>query len=437
MMHRTNHFAGVDRRNFLALGASWAAGLGVGIFDSRLVAQESPPRLRRVWLRLLLNQVEEDLRAGKKLTDQARYLAGLTGVKYLYLDEEHGDLILEGPAEDKWQTRQDGIVVGEKTGQPRLQLDDLAVAWRNANSRNPPPSVSLEHRQESIQRVQEIIRGTPQPTTAAARADFNRRLQEAWGPQDAVTGGVPTNTRFNKVMVDADWEMKRLSLGLSDPEIEKFPTYIDLEFQDLRRRVLAEGVNARKPDGGSRFWFFPAYTEFAHSEKRDAIEIPGDPVQLLTESHFRNIAQARQIALEPSAAAKEFVGAFTKNYTALAQKNPLFADLRNLFDWVAVVRLILMLDAPQRIGWDLAFLGQRYPIAELQVPGTMPGQVALRHAEVKIAQGLVSLVFPARGGVSIDLERSLRADHFRYDPRLQARARKVSVDRPTDPKFWR
>jgi hypothetical protein len=435
MMHRDIHIADFDRRSFLGLSAACAAGLGMGRSDSPLAAQEPAPRLRRIWLRLLLNQVEEDLRAGKKLTDQERYLAGLTGVKYLYLDEENRDLILEGPAEDKWQAREDGIVIGEKTGQPLLQLDDFAIAWRNAIGANPPPSVSLEHRQESIQRIQEFIRGTPQPKTAAARTDYTRRMQEAWGPQDAVTGGVPTNTRFNKVMVDADWEMKRISLGLSDTGVEKFPTYVDLAFDDWRRRVMAEGVNARKPEGGSRFWFFPAYTEFAHSEKRDAVEIPGEPVELLTETHFQNIAQGRQIAQEPSAAAKDFVKAFTTKYPAVAQKNPLFADLRNLFDWVAVTRLIRLLDAPSRIGWDLGFLAKGYPVTALQVPATMPGQVALRHADVKVAQGTASLVFPARGGVSIDVERSMRSTRFRFDKRLGARANAAVTDRPAKSKF--
>ena len=437
MMHRELQFASLDRRSFLALGISAAAGLRTAFFDSRLAAQEPQPRLRRVWLRLLVNQVDEDLRAGKKPSDQARYLAGLTGVKYLYLDEEHGDLILEGPAEDKWQVREDAIVVGDKTGQPLLQLDDLAVAWRNAIGTNPPPSVSLEHRQESIQRVQEFIRATQQPKTAAARTDYGRRLQESWGPQDAVTGGVPVNTRFNKVMVDADWEMKRISLGLLDTGVEQFPTYVDLAFEDWRRRVMAEGLKARKPEGGSRFWFFPAYADFAHSEKQDAVEIPRDPVELLTETHFRNIAQGKQIAQEPSVAARDFVRAFTTNYGAVAENNPLFADLRNLFDWVAVTRLIRLLDAPRRIGWDMGFLGKGYPVAELKVPATMPGQVALRHAEVKVAQGTASLVFPARGGVSIDVDRTVSPEHFRVDPRLAIRVRVACGGRPLDSRFWR
>jgi hypothetical protein len=85
----------------------------------------------------------------------------------------------------------------------------------------------------------------------------------------------------------------------------------------------------------------------------------------------------------------------------------------------------------------LGFLANGYTVTELQVPATMPGQVALRHAEVKVAKGTASLVFPARGGVSIDVEHSLRPDHFRAGRRLAARARSVLAHRPFKSEFWR
>ena len=427
----------MERRKFLSQTGKLAALAWIGRVPTEVLCQEvSGGHQRRVWLRLLLEMVEQDVRAGRELSEQKRFLAGLTGVRHIYLDEERRDLILEGPAEDRWQIQADGSVLGETTGQPLLQLDDFAVAWRNTVTGALPPSVSLEHRRESVERIQQIIRGTPHPTTAAARAEFTQKLQQAWGPQDAVTGGVPTNTRFNQVMVEADWEMKRISLGLVDPGVEGLPTYIDLEFRDLRRRVLSEGVAARKPDGGSRFWFFPAYAEFTRTEKFDAVEVPGDPVQLLTESHFRNLAQGRQITQEPSPAAMEFVAAFTRQFSALSLKNPLFADLRNLFDWVAVSRVIHMMETPRRLGWDLGFLRQGFPVSELNVPGTKPGQIALRHAEVKTKQGLASLAFPARGGVSMDVRPMPHLARAQHHKQLERRAQNTIVRPPAPGRFW-
>jgi hypothetical protein len=413
------------------LGCS--AGIRAQAFGS---ASQPALRQRRVWLRLLLNQVEQDVRGGKGMSEQQRYLAGLTRVRHLYVVEDQQDLILEGPAEDHWEVQQGGMVLGATSGHPVLQLDDLAVAWRNATQNAPPPSVSLEHRQESVRRIQEIIRSAAQLGTPAARDEFTRRLEQAWGVQDAVTGGVPPDTRFNKVMVDADWEMKRISLGRSDPGIADFPTYVDLEFDDLRGRVEAEGVRARKPPGGSRFWFFPAYADFARTEKFDAVAIPDDPVELLTESHFRNLAQGKQIAQEPTAAARQFVAAFTEHYQAIAQANPLYAELRNLFDWVAIVRLIRLIDVPRRLGWDSRFLVQGYPIAPVQVFRTMPGVVAVRHAQVPTEQGMANVVLPAWGGVSMDMEPCLRHARFPLERSLGLRWQAAAADRPGGSRWF-
>ena len=431
----------VDRRSVLCAGAAWVAGstmLAGGTPSRARAAQDEPLRTRRLWLRLLLEQVEKDARAGRGLTDEERYLVGLTRVKFLYVDEERRDLVLEGPAEDKWEVRPDGMAVGAASKQPLLQLDDFAVAWRNANDGSPPPSMSLESRQESVDRAQQYIRTTARPKTAPERAEYTRGMRQAWGPQDVVTAGVPQNTRFNKVMSDADWEMKRLSLGLGEPSIKEIPAYVDLEFDDLRRRVRADGVNAKKPDGRSRFWFFPADVEFLQSEKRDAVAIPEHPVQLLTETRYRTITQELGAAQEPTPAAKGFVDALTKHYATLAAANPLYAELRNLFDWVAIARLIKLLDVPRRTGLDLRYLLRGgYTVRELDVPTTMPGQVVVRHAEIQTAQGVAAVLFPARGGVTIDAERLLRSHQFRIAAELADRNGRALAAGPAPARFWR
>jgi hypothetical protein len=411
------------RRQLIRQAGYAVAGLAAAPFASA-VPQDNAAPTRRIWLRLLTELVEADVRAGKKITEEQRFLGGLTSIKFVYLDERNKDVILEGPAEDKWVSRDDAIVIGERTGRPLLQLDDFAIAWRNTIEKKGAPEVSLDPRRESTQRIQEAIRSTKQPSTERERADYTQKLRDVWGPQDAVTRGVPTNSRFNKIMVDADWEMKRISLGLSDTGIDGFPNYADIEFDAWRRRVLAEGIQARRPEGGSRFWFYPAYSEFEHSEKLDAVEIPGNAVQLLTESHFRNLAGGGlQVKDKPSETAKEFVGGFTRLYPELAKRNPLFADLHNLFDWVAVSRLLQSIDAPRRIGWDLGFLARGFPVNKIDVPPTMPGQVSVLHAEVKLAKGLATLVMPARSRISMEVRsRTPRTGTTRWIPKRSLQA---------------
>ncbi len=427
----------IRRRTFLRTlryAASAAVVLGA---RGRVPAQEPAPRLRRVWLRLLLDQVAERVRAGQRPTEEERYLAGLTGVRYLYVDAEQGDVILEGPADRAWRVRAaDGMVLGAESRRPLLQLDDLAVAYRNARDSSPPPSVSLEPRPESQQRVQEALRAAGHPATERARDKLADDLREAWGPQDVATGGVPVRTRFNRVMADADWEMKRISLGESDPGVEGIVPYADREFDAWRRRVVASGAAMRHPAAGSRFWFYPAYAEFERSETGDAVAIPGDAVQLLTESHFRTIAEPRQVMPEPTPAAREFARAFTENYAAVADAQPLYADLRNLFDWVAVVRLLRLLDAARRTGWDFAFLERGYPVADVPVERTKPGLITLKHGTAKTPRGQYDLVFPAWGGVAIDVDQAVRPERLRVSLPLGSLAARARAARPTRAGAW-
>ena len=393
------------------------------------MAEAGPLRTRRIWLRRLFELVQDNLRAGVPITEQQRHLAGLTRVQYLYVDEQQGDLILEGPAEDRWESRQDGIALGKVSGQPLLELDDFAVAWRNAAEGARPPSVSLDVRPEARQRVAQVIRRAGHPASAAARRRLQQQLQQAWGEQDAISGGVPQDTRFHKVMVDADWQMKRISLGLLKTALQ-MAAYVDLEFRDLERRVRSAGARARKPPGGSRFWFYPAYSEFARSDDSGAVEIPDQAVGLLTESHFLTLGQNPRALPNPSPAARQFAEAFSANYSAIANDQPIYAYLRNLFDWVAIARIIQLLGIPGRIGWDLGFVRSGFPVQRVPTPRTMPGLVAVRHGQIQTPQGIADLVFPARGGVAMDLAKHFELDRWRLDPGLRRRHQAVLAARP-------
>jgi len=94
----------------------------------------APVELRNVSLRGL-----EAAIAGAKpenfnqLPDEVKYLAGLQRIQYLVLSPEDNDILLVGPAEG-WKVDDGGNVIGVTTGQPVLQLEDLAMAFRTVNA---------------------------------------------------------------------------------------------------------------------------------------------------------------------------------------------------------------------------------------------------------------------------------------------------------------
>ena len=93
---------------------------------------QEPAKLRSVSLRKLEQAIYHCARNGQPLPDAIRYLAGLQRVQYVFVYPDQHDIVLAGPAEG-WKLNAEGEVVGNVSGRPVLQLDDLVVALRGAD----------------------------------------------------------------------------------------------------------------------------------------------------------------------------------------------------------------------------------------------------------------------------------------------------------------
>src|SRR5688572_5754507 len=98
--------------------------------DSDLAATSA---LRKISLRRLSTAIDEHRQKREPLTDALQNLAGLTRVQFIFVYADQQDIVLAGPAEG-WRIDDRGNVVGQTTGQPVLQLDDLLVALRTAKA---------------------------------------------------------------------------------------------------------------------------------------------------------------------------------------------------------------------------------------------------------------------------------------------------------------
>src|SRR5262245_35047592 len=122
MLRETSGLAPADlRRRLEAGGDESPASLGV--------ASASP--LRKISLRRLEHLVAELHEQSQPVPADIRYLAGLTSVKYVFIDPDAADVVLAGPAEG-WDVLPTGDIVGSESHRPVLQLDDLVVALRYA-----------------------------------------------------------------------------------------------------------------------------------------------------------------------------------------------------------------------------------------------------------------------------------------------------------------
>lgn len=209
--------------------------------------------IRKISLRALEAACQHYLTENSgKLPDDLKYLGGLQRVEYVFVYPEQNDIVIAGPAEG-WKIDGAGNVVGETTGRPVLQLDDLVIALRCVTSaRDGGISCSINPTAAGMQALNAVLeqqRASRQPLNRNA---LEPKMQQAFGPQQIALTGVPVNSHFARVLVAADYRMKRLAMKLDPSPLRGFPSYVDLlknESSEVRTSTaLVDGLQL--PAGG-------------------------------------------------------------------------------------------------------------------------------------------------------------------------------------------
>ncbi len=110
-------------------------------------------------------------------------------------------------------------VVGTVTGGSTMRLVDLIVAMRSVESaRQAGITCSIEPTPEGRRRLQQLLRRVKlRPGQNPAMLEAS--MKEAFGPQMIQLTGIPADTRFARTLVAADFEMKRVAMGLTDSPV--------------------------------------------------------------------------------------------------------------------------------------------------------------------------------------------------------------------------
>ena len=310
---------------------------------------------RRVSLRKLEAAIKECAQAGKPLPDEIQFLAGLLHVRNVLVYPEKNDIVLVGPGEG-WKVNQHGTIVGVTTGRPVLMLDDLMVAFRAVS--NPQPSViscSIEPSQEGARRAQQVgrqLRAGTNPLVAKAAK------QQAYGPQEITVGGVPDTSHFARVMVAADYRMKRMGMGFEPAPVAGMPSFLHM--------IRSSG---HKPASATpRWWMEPDYAPLARDADGLAWEIPSAKVKTLTENDFFDSAGVRHETGKADPLAQKWATNMTERYDELAVADPVFAQLQNCMDLAVVAALVVTKDLTARAECDLPMLIGEYQTARLPAP---------------------------------------------------------------------
>ena len=341
-----------------------------------------PSPLRKISLVKLEQVCMEYSRDKKKLPLDIVFLAGLQRIEYVFVYPETNDLVIAGPAEGFAPDRT-GRIVGVQTGRPPLRLDDLIVALRVARN-NQVIGCSIDPVQQRIARLQQYIK----TNTGAARASVARArykvMANILGLQDIRVFGVPEDSNFAEVLVEADIRMKRISLGLDMPRI----------------RGLASSLALTRPGGNSmqRWWFSPLYDAFQKSVDGNAYQFAGQRAQLLSQEEIPDANGQVRNAAVTLLSTKKFAKNFTEKFPELVKTVPVFAQLQNLFDLAVLSALLQKEQLPQRVGWRMSLFLD--PLMAPIPKGTVPKHTnSIFNSKVVGGRTVIGLI---SGGVSIN-----------------------------------
>ena len=391
------------------------------LLDARRAALEGltgdiakPTKLRKVSLRRLDALLALHASQGKPPTPEILYLAGLQRIEYVFAYPEANDLVLAGPAEG-WLIDDAGNVVGENSGASVLQLEDLIAALRSSEKllTGEMISCSIDPTPAGLQQFARLMRGGR--TSPSAR--LLRQIEQAMGPQTITLTGVSPDSHFAQVLVAADWQMKRLGMGLAESPVDGLPSYMEL----LQHHPGSESNNAMP-----RWWM--AYGEQPIESDKDRLGWRLSPPGIRVCTAAGRLQADGRIAptTESDPLAKEWADAMTAKYDQLAIAEPVFGQLRGCMDLALVAAILTANDLATYLNLELPmFLDEsRLQLAAHRVPKTVASQA---NAVKKRRAWVISV----SGGVDLDVGSVVNT------PAVQAEVQTARTSSsPSQSKSW-
>lgn len=351
--------------------------------------------LRAISLRQLERAAEMAAARGEPLSAWTRNLGGLVAIKYLVALPERQDILLVGPA-GPWKLDHEGKAISVVGGLPVLQLDDLVTCLRNAQDWNGVFGCSITPRRENLAAAKEFL-----ATTTLTGAGFRDRLRETLGLQDIEVFGIPPDSHLASVLVEADYRMKLLGMGI-EPSIPEVPSYLE------RVKLLPDG--SAPPLDVARWWFTLNYDQLQTDESRLVFAFTGTGVKVLAETEAVNDRGERIHTGKAVGPTKAFADDFTNHFEQLARKYPIYHQLRGAFDLALVAAILQQEKLIDRSGWEPQFFAAPKRDGELRYVGAravVPRQVdsVMNHRVLRTRSGnrtSVHTLIGVSGGVHCD-----------------------------------
>ena len=248
--------------------------------------------------------------------------------------------MIAGPA-GPWELNEVGRPVNKETGLPVMQFDDLVVCLRNAYDNNGKFGCAITPRQQNLADTKAFLAQSKLRGNA-----WRNKLQEHLGMQDIEVFGIDPQTHTGRVLVEADYRMKLIGMGLEE-SITEIPSFLS--------RVEPNPDGTLPPLDVVRWWFTLNYDDVFADDDRLAFEFTGTGVKVLSENEMINEQGKRIHTGKSKGPTKAFADDFTDHYAEISKKYPIYQQLKNVFDMALVSAIIRQERLAERADWQMTF----------------------------------------------------------------------------------
>jgi hypothetical protein len=274
-----------------------------------------------------------------------------------------------------------------ETGRPTLWLEDLIIALKARQNRDFRIGCSIDPTAENMARLQAYLSQNSTPTTAARATARFREMDDILGLQEISIWGVPGDSHFARILVEADYRMKRIALGVVPSGVKGVRSHL---------AMLTPGGNTLQ-----RWWFVPLYDAVKVNNDRSVFQISGPRAQLLAQEEVTDSAGNRSDAVTTRKSIELFAQQFSENLPELAKAHPVFAQMQNLFDLSLLAALADREGALGDAEWSFNGLLR---IEELAAGGYAVPKYVRSTSTFKRASG--GLLLGLVGGVTLNIDRT-------------------------------
>ena len=388
-----------------------------------------PSKLRKVSLKKLDQAIAEYVADGRELPESILYLAGLQRIQYVFIDVANNDVVIAGPAQG-WIDNGVGRQVGFQNGVPVMMLEDLLTALRTFG-----PDAHIDHwvgctinpDPNGVRQLEQFNRDFPRVIPHNQRIEA--AIQKAKGMRDALGNaniqvfGLSPKSHLGQVLVEADYRMKLMGVGLEKPPI-KMATFF-------------AGLRGQPPTAFQSWWLVPDYECVRLAPDMRTMELVGQGVKLSTANMSVGVnnpanKRAAKKMPKPHRAATRYAEEFTENFEKLAIYRPVYAQLRQCIDCLVSAAFLKKSNVFAAIDWrpEVLLDEEKLPTNKLNTPEKVPC-VANSKWERTV------LVAIAGGGVSIRASDALKEENLIKDgyEKLDKTRRNV-LQQPASDSWW-